>query len=236
MAAGMALAGLAVSAAAVVPGFAYFLNVDREMLEAYLVQCEQASGGGLKCKMLDINVSPSFNKAKAAEQRRQADAEAQRMLADTAGLTQMCSVQKQISESLRNRSEPSAVRFRTSYENLCKDKSLAAVKSFVLSMIEHAERTCVIGSGGGWETVFSKKGPNTWVANNGPEGICGRVTIETLEEDPSKPVTWSYTIRKATTTPANDPLCASFPDSSFKYEWSVDERMATCEAIKFGVP
>ena len=169
----MVLAG---SSSAATPTFAYFLNVDREVLEAYFVQCEQPdSSGKMKCKMLDILVSPNVSKSQAA-------------------------------------------------------------KALVLSMIEHGEKTCVIGSGGGWETSFSQQGPHTWVANNGPEGSCGRVTIETLEEDPSKSATWYYTIRKATTAPANSSLCKSMPEGITKYEWSVAERPFTCETIKFGLP
>jgi hypothetical protein len=220
-----------------IPTFAYFV-ANSPLVEAYLIQCtEPGAAATMTCKIMDILVSPNVDKSKAEERRRQAEADAKNLLADQRGLTQMCSVQSAVSDmAQRANSIAAAKHFAALYRDLCTTRSLPAARRFALGLVEHDEKTCVIGTGGGWETTFSQRGPHTWVANNGPDGICGRITIETLDEDPTHPRTWRYTVHKVTTAVSNNTLCEKFTNTTQTYDWSVQEKPMACEFIKFGLP
>src|SRR5712664_1798480 len=63
----------------------------------------------------------------------------------------------------------------------------------------------------------------SWISRESPVGPCGRITIGTLEHDPSAKQFWRYTEKKITTKPEgvtpNGFSCKQLPDMTLNYTW-----------------
>ena len=73
----------------------------------------------------------------------------------------------------------------------------------------------------------------SWSANNGPEGSCAVVTVESLEKDKTRPLEWTYRKQQVVTAPAALEACSAMKSGLQEYRWIQEPRPASCEYIEF---
>jgi hypothetical protein len=103
----------------------------------------------------------------------------------------------------------------------------------MLEQQSHEQDDCTIHN-----TVFPlhfvRVAERKWVSNNGPEGICGVVSVFTIEHEASSTVLWTYT-EQYTYTNNSTGLCKGLPLSeTSSYSWKTGRNVRLkCEEFKF---
>jgi hypothetical protein len=109
-----------------------------------------------------------------------------------------------------------------------------------VTRLNHAKdiRTCKVNSHRFVQTFRRVANSQTWVANEGPEGLCGTVVIARFEQDADSKPFYNYVTKKVTTAPSAPALgttCEKLVDQDeYKYDWKSKERRADCDYIELG--
>jgi hypothetical protein len=103
----------------------------------------------------------------------------------------------------------------------------------MLEQQTHEQNECTV-----YNTLFSadfvRVGDRKWVSNNGPEGICGVVSVFTIEHEATSTSLWTYT-ELYTYTNNSSGLCKGLPNSETStYSWKSGSNVRLkCEEFKF---
>ena len=73
----------------------------------------------------------------------------------------------------------------------------------MLEQQTHEQNECTIHNSV-FPVDFVKVNERKWVSNNGPEGICGVVSVFTIEHEVNDPILWTYTSTTRTQTTKRD--------------------------------
>jgi hypothetical protein len=146
------------------------------------------------------------------------------------------SVNSDLAKNLKNYSPGRAASARDGYDQmkaLCGCTTKQCITSVMLEQQTHDENECTVHS-----TVFAadfvKVGDRKWVSNNGPEGICGVVSVFTIEHEAASTVLWTYT-EQYTYTNNSEGLCKGLPSrTTSTYSWKSGRNVRLkCEELKF---
>jgi len=142
------------------------------------------------------------------------------------------SIQKDITSYSPGRAEEVRNRYKRN-EGFCGCATKDCYISVRLEQQTQDLNECTFSS-----TVFTanfvKVGDRKWVSNNGPEGICGVVSVLTIEHEPNYANLWTYTEQR-TYTNNGDGLCKGLANSTtLTYSWKSEKAVRLkCEEIKF---
>jgi hypothetical protein len=209
----------------------YFLPSDKKMTTALFVQCEApVSGRTMACSFTDIDVRHKVP-AKQSESER---AELVRdMLKSPDNLKKMCDTIPPPEPDL----PATGVAARKAILGICADPSAQAVGAFIDAVDRSTAATCKIATMGTYRTKFTLTNENatsqTWTANNGPEGYCAVVVVESLEKDKSRRLEWTYRKQNVVGAPAATEACKMLKTTPQEYQWRDESRSANCDYIQF---
>ena len=100
-------------------------------------------------------------------------------------------------------------------KQLCACQNKACIVDAMVQQNADDPTTCTV-SASTFTAHFQKVGQRKWISNNGPEGICGVVSVLSLERE-EKYEAWTYT--ESTVTGNSDlPACQSFGASAAQPE------------------
>ena len=139
-------------------------------------------------------------------------------------------------KKLTTYSEGRAASARDGYEDmkaLCACTTKQCISSVMLEQQTHEQDECTVHS-----TLFAidlvKVGDRNWVSNNGPEGICGVVSVFTIEHEPNYANLWTYTEQYIYTNNAADAVCKLAHNQTSTYSWKAGKSVRLkCEEFKF---
>lgn len=126
------------------------------------------------------------------------------------------------------------------FNTMCDKPTTDTVREFIWYGLQKDTKTCRIWANP-WKETFTKQLGDKWVSNRGPGGICGVVTVSTLESrpiDPKKPSPllrlWTYETQKVVTNKSvGGPLC-QFDETKVRYSWDAKDFDRSCEFVEFG--
>lgn len=118
---------------------------------------------------------------------------------------------------------------------LCRCQMKQCVTSVMLEEQTHEQEECTIGS-----SVFSpdfvKVSDHKWVSNNGPEGICGVVSVLTIEHEATDATLWTYTEQYSYTKNNADRVCKLAHNTTSTFSWKSGKTVRLkCDELKFDI-
>lgn len=118
---------------------------------------------------------------------------------------------------------------------LCANPTMSALEGWIRRSTLAESKTCKVSHFQNDPVSYKKVGPNKWVANVGPQGICSSVYLYTMENDPKHANLWKWS-QVRTYADTSGELCKSLQlNYKLEYSWQGDEVAMTCENIKFGL-
>jgi hypothetical protein len=123
--------------------------------------------------------------------------------------------------------------------DFCKNPNEQTIVKLTTVGFEKEARTCIIGTNS-FSLQFKRvPGSQTWASNNGPNGLCGVVTVARLEPDAKYSNFYNYIQKKVVTIPSatmlGDMKCSEGIDQGeYKFVWQSRDIYARCDYIKFG--
>ena len=85
-----------------------------------------------------------------------------------------------------------------------------------------------------YESTFTKQNTRRWVSNEGPQGVCGVVTVTTLEQDESDPTSgllWTMNTQKIVTNKSADTVCKQLDERPETLTWRDSRRPLPCKFV-----
>jgi hypothetical protein len=195
----------------------------------------------LSCKVYRLWVKQQpieeYQKSRAALQKdlaTRSEADLLKMRQDRC--SDLKSVSAEFEKKFEGYSPGRAVSARDGYEQMkavCDCATKQCITSVMLEQQTHEQNECTVHSAV-FPVDFVKVADNKWVSNNGPEGICGVVSVFTIEHEPSSTSLWTYT-EHYTYTNNSAGFCKGLPDSETSaYSWKSGTNVRLkCEEIKF---
>jgi hypothetical protein len=156
--------------------------------------------------------------------------------------TQSCSnvesANKDLIPKLKTYSPGRAAVARDGYEqlkSLCECKTRECLASVMMAQQTGEQNECTVTSRA-FAIDFVKVDDRKWVSNNGPEGVCGVVSVFTMESDAKHSNLWTYT-EHYTYTNRNSGLCKGLPsEESTVYSWKAAKPVRLkCEELKLDI-
>jgi hypothetical protein len=129
-----------------------------------------------------------------------------------------------------------AASARSAYEQmkaLCGCTTKQCFASVMLEQQTHEQNECTVHSSV-FSADFVKVSDRKWASNDGPEGICGVVSLFTIEHEARTPNLWTYT-EQYNYTNNSEGLCKGLPrNSTSTYSWDSGSSVRLkCEELKF---
>jgi hypothetical protein len=116
---------------------------------------------------------------------------------------------------------------------VCRCQTKECVTSVMLEQQTHEQDKCTAATSV-FSADFVKVSDRKWVSNNGPEGICGVVSVFILEREPNYDNLWTYTEKYIYTNNNADRICKLAHDSTSMYSWNAGKTVRLkCEDFKF---
>ncbi len=146
------------------------------------------------------------------------------------------SVSRELEANLNNYSPGRAASARSGFGQMkavCGCATKECIMSAMLEQQTHEQNECTIHSAV-FPADFTRVTDEKWVSNNGPEGICGVVSVFTIEHEADSASLWNYT-EHYTYTNTSSGLCKGLPDSeSATYSWKAGTTVRPkCEEFSF---
>ena len=195
----------------------------------------------LSCKVYRLWVRQQsveeYQKSRAALQKdlaTKSEADLLKMRQDRC--SDLKSVSSELEKNVKNYSPGRAASARDGYDQMkavCGCATKQCITSVMLVQQTHEQNECTIHSAV-FQVDFVKVADNKWVSNNGPEGICGVVSVFTIEHEPTSTLLWTYT-EQYTYTNNGTGLCKGLPNSETStYSWKSGTNIRLkCEELKF---
>jgi len=195
----------------------------------------------VSCKVYRLSISrqsaEEYQKSRTALQKDlEAKSEADLLKMRQGLCSDLQSVSRDIEKNLKSYSPGRAASARDGYEQMkavCACATKECITSVMMEQQTHEQNECTV-----YSTVFPvdfvKVSDRKWVSNNGPEGICGVVSVLTIEHESSSTSLWTYT-EHYTYTNTSTGLCKGLPNSeSSTYSWKSGTNVRLkCEEFKF---
>jgi hypothetical protein len=116
---------------------------------------------------------------------------------------------------------------------ICGCNTKECFASVRLEQQTHEQNECTFSSSN-FSADFVKLSDRKWVSNNGPEGICGVVSILTIEHEPNYANLWTYSQQHIYTNGSADDLCKLAHNSTSTYSWNSEKNVRLkCEEFDF---
>jgi hypothetical protein len=139
-------------------------------------------------------------------------------------------------KEIANYSPGRAAEVRNRYKQkqaICGCATKECYTSVRLEQQTHEQNECTFSSSV-FSADFVRVGDSKWVSNNGPEGICGVVSVLTIEHEPNYTNLWTYTEQYIYTNNAADELCKLAHNYTSTYSWKSEKSVRVkCEELKF---
>lgn len=182
---------------------------------------------------LDPKDAPAEQEKRIAQLRSQA-ANDPRKFAD-----QMCAdVRKhraEIERALQDETNPRTKRDARDFLALCANPSMSAFEDWMRRAILAETRKCKVSVSQNETVKYKKVGPNKWVANVGPQGLCNSVYLYTMENDAKQSNLWKWS-QVRTSADTSRELCKNTQlNYKREYSWEGDDPDISCDAISFGL-
>jgi len=153
--------------------------------------------------------------------------------------SQLASRNKDLQKNLQSYSPGRAASEQSYYEYIkavCACRTKECILSAQLADQARDQNRCTV-----YSTVFPvdfvKVSGRKWVSNNGPEGICGVVSVFTLEHEPDHENLWNYTEQYIYTNKTGGLFCVceKLKDEAVKlYSWkSPFNVQLNCQELRF---
>lgn len=118
-------------------------------------------------------------------------------------------------------------------EAVCGCATTQCFASIRLEQQTHEQDECTFSSTE-FSVDFVKVGDRKWVSNNGPEGICGVVSVFTIEHETNYTSLWTYVEQYIYTNNNADELCKLAQNQTSTYSWKAETQVRLrCEEVKF---
>jgi hypothetical protein len=221
-------------------------NTSPKDVSSLSAECETAADGQrMTCSFVQIRVDLKKRPEVAA-----AEVEKQLQEVTPQQMTQVCKNQRQEMADLAAQITttqdvtPGLKMFFTEwiqrFQAMCKKPTRESIREYRQYSLQKETKTCRIWANP-WQETFTKQSRDKWVSNRGPNGICGVVTVSTLESepiDPKKPDSllrvWTYETQKIVTNKAaGGPFC-DMDETRIRYSWDAKDFDRSCEFIEFG--
>jgi len=116
--------------------------------------------------------------------------------------------------------------------SMCACATKECLAKVMLDEQTHEQNECTI-----YNSVipvdFVRVNDRKWVSNNGPEGICGTVSVLTIEHEANDSILWTYTSHYSFTN-TKDGLCQGLKDDDSTYSWKAPKSLRLrCDEFKF---
>jgi hypothetical protein len=116
---------------------------------------------------------------------------------------------------------------------ICGCTTTQCSTSIRLEQQTHEENECTFANSV-FSADFVRVGDRKWVSNNGPEGICGVVSVFTIEREANYDNLWTYTEQIIYTNNTADDVCKLAHDEASTYSWKSGNTVRLkCEDFKF---
>jgi hypothetical protein len=235
------------------PGFS--LVYDTKENSGLQINCSDVTANEIKCDLKQISI---FKKAKegqlqqkveeARQQFRSApktqmDAKQCSEFEDT--LTYLRSGNANVSADVRSNLQKLSRRERQDLEQntamlvaFCKNPTEEVMANIARYTYEKDTKTCSILTAQ-YSQVFQRLTGDSWVSNEGPDGLCGVVTISRLERvSAGSSGFWVYTVKRVVTNKASassPQICGSLDESEHFFDWKGGgDRFVGCDYIEMG--
>jgi hypothetical protein len=146
------------------------------------------------------------------------------------------SVSSDLAANVKRYSPGRAASAQDGYEQMkaiCGCSTKQCITSTMLEQQTHEQNECTVRSVV-FPADFVKVSGYKWVSNNGPEGLCGAVSVFTIEREAGSEVLWTYT-EQYTYTNNTEGFCKGLASSETAiYSWKAGSVVRLrCENIKF---
>ncbi len=142
---------------------------------------------------------------------------------------------REIAAKTRDYSAGRSASVRTGYamlHTLCGCIAKQCIASAMLEQQTHEQNDCTVHSVA-FPVDFVKVNARKWVSNNGPEGICGVVSVFSIEHDVQSTSLWTYREQHTYTNDAEG-FCKGLKNEDTTYSWRSGRGVRlVCEAFTF---
>jgi len=192
----------------------------------------------LSCKVYHLEV-----KRTSLEEYQESRAALQKDLATTSEVDLLRKMKSQCSDlpsdfekKLTTYSPGRAASARDGYEQMkamCACATKQCITSVMLEQQTHEQDECTA-----YSIVFAadfvRVNDRKWVSNNGPEGICGVVSLITIERETNYANLWTYTEQNTYMHSNADEICKLAHNEVTTYSWKSGKTVRLkCEELKF---
>jgi hypothetical protein len=150
--------------------------------------------------------------------------------------------------------DPTRLKYNVAYERFvvstkafCEHPTRESVLNVFRTINENdaVMCNCVVSD---WRATFVRQ-TDRWVANVGPSGLCGVITVSTLVpqdltkiRQPTGPTLWTLTEKTVTTHRSDDPLCANpkknpllptITEGATTFSWNAPSTSINCREFMF---
>jgi hypothetical protein len=223
--------------------------------DSMTIVCEPPVEGRMRCKFTQVMVSKV---GRPGEFEKSLPNVIAQLLKDQKGARPLCDLMQSISTALRAGIPPKGKEERTAFEdlrkmpqrakddfhslakqasNFCTNPDRQTAEDFLRAAHDRDLRTCKIWTNTFEQTFTSSNMGQTWIVNDGPEGLCDVVVIAKLEKDKDAEQFWTYRTRKIVMKKdvgASGLHCSLLDEREYFYDWKEDEKFLGCDYVKFG--
>ena len=219
------------------------------------ISCTDVSPSEVKCELKQISV---FKKAKEGELQQKVEEARQQFRSAPKGQMdpKQCSEFENTLSYLRGGSPNVSADVKSNLEKLkgrerqdveqnaamlvqfCKNPTEENIASMARYTYERETKTCRILTAQ-FSQTFHRTTADSWVSNQGPEGLCGVVTVSRLERaNAGSSSFWVYTTKQVVTNKAatsSPKFCGSLDESEHFFDWrGGGDRFVGCDYIEMG--
>jgi hypothetical protein len=146
------------------------------------------------------------------------------------------SAERDLIKNLTTYSPGRAASAREGYEDMkafCACATKQCITSLMLAEQTHDQDQCTVYSTA-FSADFMRVNDRKWVSNYGPEGICGVVSLITIEHEEQYSNLWTYTEQDTYTNNNADAVCKLAHNETKTYSWKAGKSVRLkCEELKF---
>jgi hypothetical protein len=123
------------------------------------------------------------------------------------------------------------------YKKMCQETSRESIIGALSYSAKMEAETCNVMEYDVGDYIFERINENKWVSTNKPSGLCGAVTLLSLEREPESPSLWSYSqVRHYTNTETETCKKLDEINEPMSYSWQGKNNIEmNCKFIQFGL-
>lgn len=214
-----------------------WLNSTSNQKSALSGSCESLEDASLLCNLRQISVRKAISSEEAAQSIVEVKTEIEEALKSRSVDNLIEYEFAEICKELPNPEVEVAPKFLEAFSKVCNLRTKETLVDALILTIMVKEQTCKVIEYDIGDYIFDQVNQHKWVSTNKPSGICGAVTVLSLEKNPEHQTLWKFDqVRHYTNTETETCKELDAMNQPISYAWNGRSLIEmNCKYIEFGL-